>query len=362
MNKENSIFFYMKKIQDEYLELLLYLKKNLTIENLEFLLDEVKVFWDKRKNKIHSILSSIISDNLNIGYLTCATQLDVDDNNFLSFLLYGDHHIFDDPLPVRLQISTSKTKLSSYFYEKTIELISDNIRVIGELDQKIWIIPVRYLYSSIDTFQDLTSRIDDIFISLFDGITSMNEYFQKCTSVEDINMNLNNKINKTICLSEQEPRNFSFIQKFNKIKHHEIIDKLSFKNDAEVFYFQMRSYILQALDIIFTSVNSRLVPFIRFKPAFLNFQLLVDNFQKVFPELNLFKNKSYIYYLIYRKMDVQNFDKKNILFVISKIEMNRISNKIDSLLLKDKLDISLVNSKLDECLLNLYESVINTST
>lgn len=362
MNKENSIFFYMNQIQNEYLGLLLYLQKNLTVENLEFLLDEVKVFWDKRKNKIDIILSSIISDNFNVGYLTCATQLDIDDIDYLSFLLYGDHHIFDDPLPVRLLLSTSKNKLSSYFYEKTIELISDNIRVIKELNQKIWLIPVRYLYSSIDLFEDITSRVDDIFISLFDNITSLDDYFQKCSTVEDINKHLNIKMKKSICLTEQEPVKFSFVQKFNKMKQHEIFDKLKMKNDADVFYFQMKSYILQALDIIFTSVNSRLVPFIRFKPAFLNFQLLVDNFKKPFPELKLIKNKSYIYYLFYRKMDVQNFDKKDILFVISKIEVHRNTNKIDSVLIRDKLDISLINSELDECLSNLYESVNNTST
>jgi len=205
MSNGNSVFDMNDHIQKEYLELLQSIKKTISKENAELLLDEIQIFWKKREQKIDFILKWLSSEKYVISYFTCATVLDTAGTDYYSFLLTGDYHIFDDPVVFHLGSSTKTDgEFSEYLLNMVIKTIEDNIRILTSYNHFIWVIPIRFLYSALSTIDDIEGKVDNLFLSLFSNITSMDEYFSKCESVSDIDTNISEVKKRMICLSENE--------------------------------------------------------------------------------------------------------------------------------------------------------------
>ncbi|MFA5035846.1 MAG: hypothetical protein WC479_01530 [Candidatus Izemoplasmatales bacterium] len=357
MSNSLSVFDNLQEIQDEYLELLTAISSNFSKDNMIYHIDEVKNFWLKRANKIEMIINWIIKDELNISYFTCATKLDMDDYDYYSFVLYGEYHIFDDPLVTHMTVSNISNKdFSELMFEKAKTLINDNIRVLKELKSIIWVIPIRLLYSSLDRIEQIVEKTDEYFLSLFDGIQTKKMYFDICKDIEDVDRLLKKEFKNTICLTNYETPKNTFLEKFDFLKNDKEIAMLKFEDDAHLFYFQMHSFILQALDVIFTSIASRMVPFIRFVPSFINFQLIIQNFIKGIVEAKIISAKSVVHHLLYKRFDYEEFTAESFekfLEVSKKMNLNqKISN--DDLILLGRTNFKYISDSVDQALEDLY--------
>jgi|GEM_PF-2190486 len=307
MSNANSVFDMNDHIQKEYLELLQSIKKTISKENAELLLDEIQIFWKKREQKIDFILKWLSSEKYVISYFTCATVLDTSGTDYYSFLLTGDYHIFDDPVVFHLGSSTKTDgEFSEYLLNMVIKTIEDNIRILTSYNHFIWVIPIRFLYSALSTIDDIEGKVDSLFLSLFSNITSMDEYFSKCKSVSDIDTNISEVKKRMICLSENERKDSTFIDKMTALKNERTIKMLHLNNDAEIFYFQMKSYFLQSIDTLFTAINANMFPFIRYSPSFLTFQMVSKAFYSS-PDTILVVSKSFLNFALYKSLDCENF-------------------------------------------------------
>lgn len=325
-----SVFDKIHDIQNEYLELLHSINNNLNKSNLVYYLDEIINFWKKRDTKIKMIIDWLDNDGLNISYFTCATKLDLDSYDHYSFVLYGEYHIFDDPIVTHLTVSsTLNDRFSEMMYVKTKELIEDNIKVLKYHETIIWILPIRFLYSNIHEITGLENKVDEYFLSLFKDIDSVEKYFEKCELDEDIDKNLIDRFKNTICLTNYETPDNTFLEKFQMLKEGEELKTMDLKNDAQIFYFQMKSYILQALDVIFTSTAARMVPFIRYRPSFINYQLLNQAFSTNIEDISLIGAKSVVHYLLFQRFYHEKICELTFVDFVRKYKLSNIDEKLE---------------------------------
>ncbi len=330
--KNKYIVSLIVEVQLEYLTVLKNIREIITKDNIYLLMDELKHFWIKRENKIEFIIESIL-DKSNITYLTTATVLDLSDGDQYPFLLCGEYHIFDDPLFSHLETANQKLdKYSDFIYEKAILSINDNIEIIEKYSAILWVIPIRLLYSQINQ-QQLKENMENIFVSMFDGIGDISEYFSKCESIEDIEKYFKTSFVNAIHLTSRENNSMTLSEKINLVKQEKSVQKLGAPNDAVMFFITLGGLIGQAIDIIYTSVASRLIPYIRYDPSYYTIMSIIGNFSKTDKEFSDLENKITKYHLVsyfFENDDFMNFD----LFLFSDtIEKLGIRQKIDTLII-----------------------------
>ena len=82
------------EIENEYLQLLQNIKKNITENNIKPSLDTIRLFWYKNR-KVVSMFLQTLNDKQAFSY-SGATHLDVNDKEYYGFLAVGEIHIMDD--------------------------------------------------------------------------------------------------------------------------------------------------------------------------------------------------------------------------------------------------------------------------
>lgn len=356
MEFNNSIIQKMNIIQQEYLNLLLFLEDKLNKNNLYYFLDEIRVFWNKNAKKIEFIIENI-SENSNISFFTAATIFDCKGEDQYPFLLYNDYHIFDDPLLTYLVTSEEgENSFSEFMFKKVKNLIKDNIELIKKHSKYIWVLPIRHLYSKTSLLKNCYDQAERTFLSLFDDIYTLEDYFSNYSTIEELDKILKLEQKNSICFSEKDDFKKTFIERFNNIRDEEVYNTIEFKNDIHMFHFIMISNIVQSLHIILTAYVSKMVPFIRYRPAFVNFQLLVSNFITELEGLKIISAKSFVNYLIYQKfyLELKGIEFEKYYAVITKFP---ITNEINNFLEKNKYDVnpSKLSGFIDDLLKELNE-------
>lgn len=295
--KNKHIKDLMITIQMEYLDILKTLSEKMTMDNVYLLIDEIKQFWIKNEMKIEFIIENIL-DNNNITFFTAATVLDLSGGDQFPFLLCGEYHIFDDPLFSHLEnANLDLGSYSQFLYEKATITINDNIRIIENHSDLIWVIPIRLLYSSID--KDVLNRnVENIFVSLLNGVTDLNDYFSKCKNIDDIDKHFKPELINSVNLTVNERHGMTLKEKFACIKKEKAAQKLNAPNDAVLFYMTLGGLIGQSIDIIYTSSTSRLIPFIRYEPTYHTIMLLMNNFKTIDKQFIDMETKITRYFLI----------------------------------------------------------------
>ena len=189
---KNLLDAEIESLQFEYLTILKNALNNFYDENIEACLDEILVFWSKKKTRVIPIIQSYIKSE-DTYLFTGASYLDIDDNEHYPFFSVGDKHIIDDPLCVFIEMYCNNTHLNSStkISQQLYNMISDNINVIGSYFPKFLILPLRYIHK-ID--QDLSYKgAKDIFLSMFSNDINTFEDYKKLENISDIE--------KALCLS-----------------------------------------------------------------------------------------------------------------------------------------------------------------
>ena len=117
----------------------------------------------------------------------------------------GDKHILDDPLSKYSEIRSKMPdgKDAEFLYEQIGVTAEDNLKLLENVHGEILILPLRLLNQS-NGYHSLYSVGGQAFISLFNGIDNLNDYFAKCNSIDDIIRFAREDIGRLVMFSEDD--------------------------------------------------------------------------------------------------------------------------------------------------------------
>ena len=265
--KSNLLLNRICLIQTQYKELLTALLPKIKSQHLLEALDEISLFWIRHMGAVQLYLRTWFASGN--GYVfTAATCMDFDDGEHLPFLLMGDKHILDDPLSSytvmlrRMQEGEDKKWLAN----QIIVTAECNLRVLENVSPDILILPLRLINQSAS--DDSLYKIgEQIFVSLFNGIDSLNDYFKKCDSIDDIIRHGREDIENLVIFSEYDNVQLSFKERFNaEVARSQYVINQN-KTDVVNFYHLVFGCIMQAVDVITSCTEYNCIPYIRYPVA-----------------------------------------------------------------------------------------------
>ena len=300
--KSNLLLSKIRLIQNEYKELLVKLLPKLKGLHTPEALDEINLFWFRHIEEVQLYLRSWFPGE-NSYVFTAVTYLDYDDNEHLPFILLGDRHILDDPLSkyVEIRSNISESKDALFLSEQIGITAEDNIKILENSQGEILILPVRH-FNQANADSSLYHFVNQAFISLFNGIDSINDYFSKCTNIDDIMRFARKDIGSLVMFSEDDDMTQSFQKRFR-----DAIDNTTFmvdsnKHDSENFFIIVYGCIQQAVDVIVSCVEYGCIPYIRYPVTLHYISLLLENMLDT-DQINKLRYKMSIAFIVYRLCD-----------------------------------------------------------
>lgn len=283
----------------QYKVLLTRLTPSLRTQNSYSALDEINIFWYSNMDAIKMYLHYFVvtADSF---IFTASTFLDIGDNEQYPFTLLGKMHIVDDPLSKYSEVAVKgiKGNFSDKLKEQIELTAADNIRILSEYKGKILILPLR-LFSENDEIQLLFSAGEKAFLSLFNGINDIKDYFLKCNTINDILNYARNDIENVIIFTEDDDQSAPFLHRFESAvkEFNYMFDQNS--SDAHKFFFLVYGYIQQSFGVLMSCIEYNCTPYLRNMVSFCYFMLVSENFNdlKVLPAI---RYKCCISHLIYR--------------------------------------------------------------
>ena len=275
--KSNLLLSKIRLIQNEYKELLVKLLPKLKGLHTPEALDEINLFWFRHIEEVQLYLRSWFPGE-NSYVFTAVTYLDYDDNEHLPFILLGDRHILDDPLSkyVEIRSNISESKDALFLSEQIGITAEDNIKILENSQGEILILPVRH-FNQANADSSLYHFVNQAFISLFNGIDSINDYFSKCTNIDDIMRFARKDIGSLVMFSEDD-------------------------DISENFFIIVYGCIQQAVDIIVSCVEYGCIPYIRYPVTLHYISLLLENMLDT-DQINKLRYKMSIAFIVYRLCD-----------------------------------------------------------
>ena len=248
--KSNLLLNRIHLIQSEYKELLLKILPKLKNNHAPEALDEINLFWFRHIEEVQLYLRTWFPGE-NSYVFTAATYLDYDDKEHLPFLLMGDKHILDDPLSKYVEIRSHMPlgKDAQFLYKQIGVTAEDNLKLLNNINNEIIILPLRLLSQSKD-YNFLYKVGEKAFVSLFNDINSLNDYFSKCNSIEDIMCYACKDIGKLVKFSEDDDSSLPFDERFKTalLSTQYIVD--ANKPDSYNFFMFVYGCMQQAIDVI----------------------------------------------------------------------------------------------------------------
>ena len=310
--KSNLLLSKIRLIQNEYKELLVRLLPKLKGLHSPEALDEINLFWFRHIEEVQLYLGSWFPGDDSYIF-TAVTYLDYDDNEHLPFLLLGDRHILDDPLSKYVEIRSNMSESrDAGFLSKQIGITAeDNIKLLENSQDKILILPVR-LFNQADADNSFFHIGEQAFISLFNGIDSISDYFSKCTTIDDIMHFARKDICSLVMFSEDDDRTLPFQKRFRDAIDNSPFMVDSNKYDSENFFMLVYGCIQQAVDIIVSCMKYGCIPYIRYPVALHYISLLSENMRDI-DHINKLRYKMSIAFIIHglcdkNKLATMDFD------------------------------------------------------
>lgn len=261
--KSNLLLNKIHLIQIEYKELLAALVPKLKSSHAPEALDEINLFWLRHIEEIQLYLRAWFPGE-NSYVFTAATYMDYDDKEHLPFLLMGDKHVLDDPLSkyAEMRSKMSEGKDAEFLYKQIGVTAEDNLKLLENVHEEILILPLRLLNQS-NAHNSLYKVGEQAFVSLFNGINSLRDYFSKCDSIDDIIQYAREDIGKLVMFSEDDDASLPFKERFKAaLAETEYMVDVN-KPDSDNFFMLVFGCIQQAIDVIVSCVEYGCIPYIR---------------------------------------------------------------------------------------------------
>lgn len=285
-----------------YAELLSMLLPKLKSNHALEALDEINLFWIRNIEVVQLYLKAMFSGNESYVF-TAATYMDFEDKEHLPFLLMGEKHVLDDPLSKYSEIYTKMQGDGNleFLYNQITVTAEDNLKILKNVKNNIIILPLRILNQS-STNQSLVKSGEKAFISLFDGIESINDYFNKCSSIKDIMHYVRKDIGKLVMFSENDDVSLSFEERYQiAVSETEYMIDTS-KPDSYNFFILVFGCIQQAIDVIESCVEYRCIPYIRY-PVALHYISLITESMTDIEQIMMLRYKMSVAFVVYRLCD-----------------------------------------------------------
>lgn len=300
--KSNLLLNKVRLIQNEYKELLIKLLPILKGLHTLNALDEINLFWLRHIEEVQLYLRLWFPGEDSYIF-TATTYLDFDDNEHLPFLLLGDRHILNDPLSkyAETRRNMSESKDAAFLSEQIGITAEDNIKILEKTHGEILILPVR-LFSQCNADNSYYHMGEQAFISLFNGIDSINDYFSKCTTIDDIMHFSRKDIGSLVMFSEDDDMTQPFQKRFS-----DAIDNTPFmvdsnKHDSYNFFMLVYGCIQQAVDVIVSCVEYGCIPYIRYPVALHYISLLSESMLDI-DHINKLRFKMSIAFIVHGLCD-----------------------------------------------------------
>ena len=325
-------------IQIEYKKLLVSLLPKFKSGYAPEALDEINLFWLRRIEEVKLYLKNWFPGK-NSYVFTAATFMDFDNNEHLPFLLMGNKHILDDPLSkyslIRSEMSEGKD--ADFLYKQISVTAEDNLKVLENIHNEILILPLRLLNQSND--QKAFEKVgEQVFVSLFNSIYSLNEYFEKCNSIDDIIHFAREDIGRLVMFSEDDDVMLDFKERFRiaLIDTRYMVDPN--RSDSYNFFMLVFGFIQQAIDIIVSCMEYECIPYIRY-PVSLHYISMLSQSMLDIEHVIMLRFRMSVGFVVYKLCDKSKLDS---VCLEDFLEKNKIYN------FNDKLFNALTNYKINE--------------
>lgn len=300
--KSNLLISKIHLIQREYKELLKRLLPKLKNSLAPAALDEISLFWWRHSEEIQLYLRYWFPGE-NSYVFTAAAYMSFENKDHLPFLLLGDKHVVDDPLGkyAEIQLDIANDKFAETLYNQIGETAENNLLLLENINEDILVLPLRILNQTTDN-GDLITTGGAAFVSLFDGIDNVEEYFLKCSTIDDIIHFARNDIDSLILFSEEDDVSLTFEERFReaKAKLRHMLDDT--KTDSEIFFRIVYGYIQQAIDVVSSCVLYRCIPSISNRVS-LHYILLLTEGLKDIEHINTLRFRMGVAFAVYRFCD-----------------------------------------------------------
>lgn len=316
--KSNLLLNKIHLIQTEYRELLTALLPKLKSSHAPEALDAINLFWLRHIEEVQLYLMAWFPGE-NSYVFTAATFMDFDDNEHLPFLLMGEKHVLDDPLSKYSEICSKmpESKDAEFLYEQIGVTAEDNLKLLDNIHEEILILPLRLLNQSND-YNSLYEVGEQAFISLFNGINSLNDYFAKCNSIDDIMHFARDDIGRLVMFSEDDDATLPFEERFRRALAGTQYMVDSSMSDSYNFFMLVFGCIQQAIDVIVSCVEYGCIPYIRYPVALHYISLLSESMLDI-EHMNTLRFKMSVAFVVYQLCDksklssvcLEEFLKKN---------------------------------------------------
>ncbi len=300
--KSNLLLNKIHLIQTEYKELLSALLPKLKTSHAPEALDEINLFWIRHIEEVQLYLKAWFPGKDSYVF-TAATFMDFEDNEHLPFLLIGDKHILDDPLSKYSEIHSKmpEGRDAEFLYKQIAVTAEDNLKLLDNLHGEILILPLRLLNQS-NNHNSLYKIGEQAFISFFNGINSLSDYFSKCGSIDDIMHFAREDIGRLVVFSEDDDATLPFEERFkNTLTGTQYMVDVN-KPDAYNFFIFVFGCIQQAIDVIVSCVEYGCIPYIRYPVALHYISLLSENMLKI-DHITTLRFKMNIAFVVYQLCD-----------------------------------------------------------
>lgn len=359
--KNNLLLEKITVLQSKYRELLIKLIPYMESDVAPIALDEIVVFWDKNLDLIRLFLYSYVAQTESYVF-TASTYMDIEDKENYPFMLLGGMHIMDDPLGKYCEIckKMSEEQVTDAFLEQIILTAKDNIKIIEQCRDEIIVLPLRLFNQQLEDSQVFQIG-EKAFVSLFKDISSIKEYFEKCHTFQDIILHAREDIGNIILFDEDDNKDLLLEDRFKRSIPNIpqlIEDKFS---EGGLFFQMVFGSIQQAVDVILSCIEYRVIPLIRYPVVFNYFLLLIDIFQDFEMGVQI-KYKAYIANLVYRICDKDRLSCKGFKRFVDVIKtekfweemLTELETKINS---KEQFNVSTLMPVIEKRLNNLYEKI-----
>ncbi|MBM7578207.1 hypothetical protein [Jeotgalibacillus terrae] len=253
-------------IQDEYKNLLeLGLNEWENEYFIEFI-EEVNLFWKQNESVLLNIYSYEFP-KIDTVFLTAVTKIDLEYMQHYSMKVTASICLIDDSLISYLNLLNAETpeNMREKLAIAARNNISESLRLIENCSNDFIILPIR----TIIPIDIVIQASEQFFASLFKDIKSIEDYFEKIKSFDDIERNLKEAVKEWLLFGwdDSDSNDGNFKRRFLDFIETEYIGNKK-SSDAEKFFFSQIAYISQSMNILFTVMELNFVPYIRGKVPF----------------------------------------------------------------------------------------------
>ena len=319
----------ISEIELEYLHLLEQIDEKKDLLSILAILDAIRLFWFKNRNVVSIFFETLKEKEVFI--YTGVTYLDVSDKEYYGFIACGKIHIMDDQLYKYADTVLLKDDFPSRdkLLEQIFITIKDNISVLKELKDHVFLLPVRLFYEKTDFYKLAENVFLEFFVKKFNTVS---DYLSNCKTSSDIANLFRDDLKKRILLHDNDNLQVSFEERINNIPK----DLYGFSDIEHTFLLSLMGYIIQSLEILESTHDFNMIPIIR-NDVTLSYLYLIEG---SISTDNDFLNKTVLANSVYRcirknikiveKMSIdevlENFSNVNIFYEIyQKLELEKRS-------------------------------------